>query len=51
MSVTPLSTRGRFVVFPAEMAVSNWGLVELIEAAVRAGDRPTAPLRSSSSPR
>jgi DNA-binding CsgD family transcriptional regulator/tetratricopeptide (TPR) repeat protein len=28
--------------FPAEMAVSNWGLVELIEAAVRAGDHPTA---------
>ncbi|MER7251220.1 AAA family ATPase [Kribbella sp. NPDC000426] len=28
--------------FPAEMAVSNWGLVELIEAAVRTGDRPAA---------
>ncbi|MFI6679568.1 ATP-binding protein [Kribbella sp. NPDC050470] len=28
--------------FPAELGVSNWGLVELIEAAVRAGDRTTA---------
>ncbi|MFI7067573.1 AAA family ATPase [Kribbella sp. NPDC050124] len=28
--------------FPAELGVSNWGLVELIEAAVRAGDRATA---------
>ena len=28
--------------FPAEIGVSNWGLVELVEAAVRAGDRPTA---------
>ncbi|MFC5262169.1 AAA family ATPase [Kribbella qitaiheensis] len=28
--------------FPAEIGVSNWGLVELIEAALRAGDRPTA---------
>jgi DNA-binding CsgD family transcriptional regulator len=28
--------------FPAEIGVSNWGLVELVEAAVRSGDRPTA---------
>ena len=28
--------------FPAEIGVSNWGLVELVEAAMRAGDRPTA---------
>ncbi|MFG1817659.1 AAA family ATPase [Kribbella sp. NPDC049174] len=28
--------------FTAEIGVSNWGLVELIEAAVRVGDRPTA---------
>ncbi|GAA0928582.1 LuxR family transcriptional regulator [Kribbella koreensis] len=28
--------------FPAEIGVSNWGLVELVEAAVRAGERATA---------
>jgi len=28
--------------FPAEIGVSNWGLVELVEAAVRSGDRSTA---------
>ena len=28
--------------FPAEMGVSNWSLVELVEAAVRSGDRPAA---------
>jgi ATP/maltotriose-dependent transcriptional regulator MalT len=28
--------------FPAEIGVSNWGLTELVEAAVRTGDLPTA---------
>jgi DNA-binding CsgD family transcriptional regulator len=30
--------------FPAEMGVSNWGLVELVEAAVRSGELATAAL-------